>query len=242
MGKYKAGAEPYAQAHGGEDFSLRVWWLAVAGEQNKELCNIAIMLATITPHAADPERCFSYAAWFKNKQRNCTGIGVLGKLMAIKTQFTERKPAPVGSTGAAGSERPQRSATIPSNAQMEIDPSSLVEEQTEEEPSTGEEVAEQSQGVCDVDAMEVEMFRQQQIRSVKQQVQTLSEACDSTLACMAAGTATSASPKQMSGLLQQQTLQQQQQLQLSCMLWTSRSAREPLVLSDSARTKPQATL
>jgi hypothetical protein len=44
------------------------------------------------------------------------------------------------------------------------------------------------------------------------------EACDSTLACMAAGTATSASPEQISGLLQQQRLQQQQLQRLRAQL------------------------
>jgi hypothetical protein len=50
-----------------EGFSQRVWWLAVAGKENKEICNIGVMLTTITPHAAGTEQCFSYATQFKNK-------------------------------------------------------------------------------------------------------------------------------------------------------------------------------
>jgi hypothetical protein len=47
----------------------------------------------------------------------------------------------MGSNGAAGTE--QRGATSTSDAQMQMDSFSLVEEQTKEEPCTGGEVADQ---------------------------------------------------------------------------------------------------
>lgn len=214
MAEYKAGAGVYAQPHGGEDFSPRVWWLAMAGQQNKEICNIGVMLATITPHAADPERCFSYAAWFKSKQRNRLGVGILGKLLAIKTHHTERKAAPTGTGGAAGTGRAPRSATMTSGAPMQVDPSLLVEEQTEEEPSTGEEVAEQLEGVGILDGHEVEVFRLQQISSVEKQVEALTDACNRTLACMAARATAAAAPEEQAVLLQQQKRQEEKLKQL----------------------------
>ncbi|KAF6256165.1 hypothetical protein COO60DRAFT_1640929 [Scenedesmus sp. NREL 46B-D3] len=53
---------PVAAAAAAGGFSCRAWWEAVlaAGKENcAALCEIALMLADVAPHAADPERAFS---------------------------------------------------------------------------------------------------------------------------------------------------------------------------------------
>lgn len=65
-------APPYnTTAYGGADFDVKQWWSIVGKCDNSKLvAKLALLVHTIVPHAAAPERAFSLFDWYQTKKRN----------------------------------------------------------------------------------------------------------------------------------------------------------------------------
>jgi hypothetical protein len=93
--KYKAGEEPYNNPFDSSKGStLKTWWQAVDGVCNAILVELAVLLADLCPHSADPERIFSIMGWIHNKLRNCLDASMVGMLAFIKKFHQATNPRP----------------------------------------------------------------------------------------------------------------------------------------------------
>jgi hypothetical protein len=90
LASYQAGVAPFNMAWGGPGFTARSWWLALASPDRAELPDLAAMLFGITPHGADPERCFSFMRLTSQGARSRLSIEKLGMMVAIKVYHAAR--------------------------------------------------------------------------------------------------------------------------------------------------------
>ena len=85
---YKNGTAPFdAPFHEGD--TVEVWWKRIAAGQpvgrSRTIVILARMLACIVPHAADPERAFSFMGNVHTHQRNRFKVSTVGKMAEIKS-------------------------------------------------------------------------------------------------------------------------------------------------------------
>lgn len=69
LDRYRQGMTPFNAAFQ-QPFNLRAWWLARQTSDTKEIAALAILLASIVPHAAEIERIFSSLGLQQTKLRN----------------------------------------------------------------------------------------------------------------------------------------------------------------------------
>jgi hypothetical protein len=85
---YSAWTEPYNLIpYGGSSFSTRLWWKKLPRNDCFQLQTLSIMLHSIKPHAAGPERTFSLFDWIQSKRRNKLHIEKVHQITAIKLHY-----------------------------------------------------------------------------------------------------------------------------------------------------------
>ena len=60
------------------------WRRAVRQESVQQICLLAAILFSIVPHAAGPERMFSFMGWYKSKLRASMHVTTLAQMTQIK--------------------------------------------------------------------------------------------------------------------------------------------------------------
>lgn len=85
---YKNGTKPFdGQFQEGD--TVEVWWKRVAADQpagsQKGIVEVARMVACVVPHAADPERAFSFMGSVHTQQRNRFKVSTVSVMAEMKS-------------------------------------------------------------------------------------------------------------------------------------------------------------
>lgn len=85
---YKDGEKPYDRPFK-EGTTPREWWREVRDTASQQICMLAAILFSVVPHAAGPERIFSFMGWYKSKLRASMHVTTLARLTMIKQYHTQ---------------------------------------------------------------------------------------------------------------------------------------------------------
>ncbi len=95
MEKYQSLAEPFnSELAKGETPDM--WWTRLGRQEtNRLLVKVARSILSITPHAADPERAFSFMGMTHSSIRNRFKPSTVGSMAQIKSYLLIRPPEEV---------------------------------------------------------------------------------------------------------------------------------------------------
>jgi hypothetical protein len=85
---YRQGVSPFDRPYQ-EGMTPQEWWRGARGEATMSLFLLAMILFSIVPHAAGPERIFSFMGWYKSKLRASMNVTTLSRLTMIKQYHTQ---------------------------------------------------------------------------------------------------------------------------------------------------------
>eukprot|EP00877_Chromochloris_zofingiensis_P009689 jgi/Chrzof1/4974/Cz15g07030.t1 len=89
---YSAGLPPYNMPFGDlKTFNPKLWWLSL-GVAADQLSSLAVFLFEICPHAATPERIFSYMGMYQSDVRNRLLVPSLAMMTTVKMHYQSQMP------------------------------------------------------------------------------------------------------------------------------------------------------
>lgn len=96
------------------DFCVKAWWEKLpTASANVQLRSLAVLLFSIPPHAAGPERTFSLFDWVNAKRRNRLHADKTAKITTIKMYFDNKKAAAVRASESVGESKKRKAPATP---------------------------------------------------------------------------------------------------------------------------------